>query len=100
MMDEYEKSGRDGYRAEFHDGVACSARDVEVFGSGEGRRFQEMCKRKPEFAVNYAALLLRHMGGGKQSHWGPIRRREVEIRKEAFDLFTKIRSEVEKEVSS
>jgi len=80
-----------GFQSVYHEGVQCSARDLLNSGIGEGVRFQEKCKLKPDFATRYAALLLRY----QRSHWGPIIRREVEVKESALDLFMEVRRLVE-----
>jgi peptidoglycan hydrolase-like protein with peptidoglycan-binding domain len=70
----------------FADGVECSETDWENYGAGEGRAFQKLCKCCPQFAVEAAAVALRHL----RQHWGPINRREVEVRPEANDLFADV----------
>jgi hypothetical protein len=66
--------------------VSCSQADWENYGSGEGRAFQKLCKSCPQFAVEAAAIGLRHL----RQHWGPINRREVEVRPEANDMFADV----------
>jgi hypothetical protein len=70
----------------FADGVTCSETDWENYGSGEGRDFQKLCKCCPQFAVEAAAIGLRHL----RQHWGPINRQEVEVRPEADDMFAEV----------
>lgn len=72
--------------AVFADDVSCSESDWENYGSGDGRDFQKLCKCCPQFAVEAAAVALRHL----RQHWGPINRREVEVRAEADDMFADV----------
>lgn len=67
----------------FEDGVSCSSSDWESYGSGDGYQYQEMAKHCPQFAVETAAVGLRNI----RQHWGPINRYEVEVLKEADDMF-------------
>ena len=67
----------------FREDVKCSASDLACFGKGDGRRFQVTAKAFPFFAVEAAGVGLRVI----RRHWGPINRREVEIRPEAANLF-------------
>ena len=70
-------------RAIFAEGVKCSAKNLENYGTGKGRQFQELCKTCPQFAVESAGVGLRHL----RKHWGPINRREAEVRVEADEMF-------------
>lgn len=70
----------------FANGVSCSESDWENYGSGDGRDFQDLCKHCPQFAVEAAAIGLRHL----RQHWGPINRHEVEVRHEADAMFADV----------
>lgn len=70
----------------FMQGVMPKPGDLEDFGAGEGREFQHLTKQCPAFAVAFAAIGLRHQPG----HWGPINRKEAELRPEAEDLFKQV----------
>ena len=67
----------------FSEGVSCSSSDWECFGSGEGYAYQELAKTCPQFACEMTAIGLRNI----RQHWGPINRKEAEVRREADDLF-------------
>ncbi len=67
------------YLSEFEDGVGCTDSEWESYGSGDGYKFQELCKKCPAFAVETHGLTLRNLC----NHYGPIIRMEVELRKEA-----------------
>ena len=56
------------------------------WGSGTGTEFQRLTKVSPAFAVEYAAVALRHI----RTHWEPINRKAAELRKEADDLFVSV----------
>lgn len=64
--------------ATFSPGIACPAADAVNWGEGEGTQWQALTKRCPAFAVEYAAVVLRH-GGGARGEFGPIRRKTPEI---------------------
>jgi hypothetical protein len=68
----------------FKAGVRYSDENFENFGRGKGREFQRLTKACPAFAVEFAALGLRNV----RTHWGPIVRKEAELRKEC-DLMLK-----------
>jgi hypothetical protein len=57
----------------FKEGVQCSAKDLENFGSGPAATFQRLSKECPAFAVEYAAVGLRHI----RKHWGPVNRKQI-----------------------
>jgi peptidoglycan hydrolase-like protein with peptidoglycan-binding domain len=90
LFDDYQRNGG-GYKSIFAEGVTCTARNLENFGSGDGLRFQQMCKDMPGFAVETAAIGLRHEGGEK-GHWGPIRRHEAELKREADEMLQQVQS--------
>jgi hypothetical protein len=70
----------------FREGVTRSPSPNE--GSGEGAAFQALCKSCPAFAVEAAAVGLRTI----RTHWGPITRREAEVRSEADSLLQQVQS--------
>jgi len=72
-----------GFLEAFKQGVICSASDFENFGTGDGAEFQRLSKAAPAFAVEFAAVGLRHL----RKHWGPINRGEVQLRADAEVLY-------------
>ena len=86
LMDYYAQDGADGEMDVFEEGVKCSKEDWEVYGSGEGATYQRMAKMMPAFACETAAIGLRNL----RQHWGPINRKEVQIRKEVDDMLKEI----------
>ena len=60
----------------FRQGVRCRASDLQNFALK--REFQRLTKECPAFAAEFAALGLRSF----RMNWGPINRREAEIRPE------------------
>ena len=75
-----------GFLEVFREGVRCSPASLENFGDGEGREFQRLSKECPAFAVEFAAVGLRHM----RRHWGPLNRKEAEIRPECDALLREV----------
>jgi hypothetical protein len=75
----------------FKQGVTCSAKDLENFGDGDGRDFQDLAKKCPAFAAEFAALALRH----RRKHWGPINARAAELKQECDDLFRQVQAIVD-----
>jgi len=70
----------------FRQGVVPHSGDLQNYGSGDGAKFQEMCKSNPQFAADCAAIGVRAV----RTHWGPINRREAQIRQEVIDLLIHI----------
>ena len=73
--------------------MTCKASDLQNAGSpGErGFQFQDLTKKCPAFAVELAALGLRHV----KSHWGPILRREAEVLPSSEELFIEVEEAIE-----
>lgn len=91
LFDAYDTDGDaplNGYEDVFSEGVSCSSEDWEVYGSGDGARYQWMAKHYPMFACETVAIGLRSL----RQHWGPINRKEVEIKEEADDMLRKIQA--------
>jgi hypothetical protein len=82
-----------GFVEIFKEGVRCRASDLQNIGSGKGREFQRLSKECPAFAVEFAALGLRLF----RTHWGPINRREVEVRPEGNVLLLQVQNFVDSE---
>lgn len=75
-----------GYLNTWSEGVSCSTTQWSCYGSGDGYVFQEMCKHIPTFAVETNAITLRNL----RQHYGPINRREAELRPNADLLFKEV----------
>ena len=86
LLEEYQANGGGGYREIFAEGVTPHRGDLDNCGSGTGLRFQQLCKDCPGFAVETAAVGLRNL----RTHWGPINRREAELRQEADDMLQQV----------
>lgn len=80
-----------GFIEIFREQVHCSARDLENFGVGDGAGFQRLTKACPAFAVEFAAVGLRHI----RTHWGPINRREAEILPDCDIMFRQVQEAVD-----
>lgn len=92
LFDQYERA-RDskgnceqGYLGHWEAGVSCSSADWSDYGSGSGADFQAMQKSIPTFAVECAAIGLRNL----RHHWGPINRKEAQLRLDADDMFKQV----------
>jgi hypothetical protein len=84
-----------GFLDVFKEGVRPSAASLRAnlrnFGSGKGKEFQRLCKECPAFAAEFAAVALRHI----RKHWGPIIRKQAQIRPECDALLRKVQAAVD-----
>jgi hypothetical protein len=78
----------DGFVSVFKEGVRCTAANLENYGSGPGAEFQRLSKACPAFAAEFAAVGLRV----DRSHWGPVNRREAEIRPECDAMLQEVQA--------
>lgn len=83
LADQYDKSSPQGYMSVFAEGVSCSSSSWSSYGSGAGYDFQETCKWSPVYAVETCGVTLRNL----RQHYGPINRKEAEIRLDADTMF-------------
>jgi hypothetical protein len=68
----------------FRQGVGTpSAHNQQTFGTGTGAEFQKLSKACPAFAVEYAAIVLRH----NCQYSGPIIRRTIDMPWQCIQLF-------------
>jgi Putative peptidoglycan binding domain len=91
LFDQYEKDSPQGYMGIFSEGVTCSSSDWACYGTGDGYRFQELCKFNPTFAVETCGITLRCL----RQHYGPINRKEAEVKREADDMFWRVQNLVD-----
>jgi hypothetical protein len=87
-----------GFVDVFKEGVHCGPDSFENFGTGDGMKFQRLSKECPAFAAEFAAVGLRHV----RTHWGPINRREAEVRPECDEMLQQVQNAVDRssEISS
>jgi peptidoglycan hydrolase-like protein with peptidoglycan-binding domain len=90
LMAEYSQSANKPscYLSQFDDGVSCSSSEWSCYGSGKGYDFQQMCKECPAFAVESHGLTLRNLC----NHYGPIIRKEVELKSDADRMFKQVQA--------
>lgn len=62
------------------------------FGSGQGYEFQKLAKSCPMFAAEWAAVTLRNL----RKHYGPINRKEAQVKSECGDMLSMIAQEVKR----
>jgi peptidoglycan hydrolase-like protein with peptidoglycan-binding domain len=77
-----------GFLDVFRDGVSPSASNLDVYGEGGGASYQWLSKYCPLFHVYVTALGLRSL----RQHWGPVNRREVELKTAADELLLEVES--------
>jgi hypothetical protein len=75
-----------GFADVFDEGITCKPIDRANFGEGDGQKFQRLTKQCPAFAAEVAALGLRHI----RMHWGPISRRQAEVRPECDAMLRRV----------
>lgn len=87
LFSEYS-ANPSGFLDVFREGVHCSASSLENFGSGQGMAFQKLSKDCPAFAAEIAAAGLRSV----RTHWGPINRREAQVRPECDAMLQEVQA--------
>ena len=73
----------------FSSHISCGPREAENFGSGNGADWQKLTKACPAFATEYGAVVLRRHGG-RRGEFGPIRRKDAELRKSCDRMLQKV----------
>jgi hypothetical protein len=86
LMAHFDRDNADCYMQTFAQAVSCTSSEWSCYGSGDGYRFQEMCKSCPTFCAQACAVGLRVI----RQHWGPIGRYEVELKEGADHMFKAI----------
>lgn len=81
MYNNYVASNAGCYLSVWSAGVTCSATDAVNWGTGVGKTWQGLTKECPSFGAEFAAVLIRK-SGGTQGEFGPLRRKEAELRPE------------------
>jgi len=82
LLQEYW-ANPNGFLPTFQNGVSLKKDDLANFGSGDGAKFQFLSKYAPAFHVFVTGVGLRYL----RQHWGPINRSEVEVKREANEMF-------------
>jgi hypothetical protein len=76
----------------YSEGVTCDAANWKNWGTGaDGLRFQELEKKCPGFAADYAAVMLR-VKGGSRGHYGPLRTKAAEIKQECDAMLEEVQT--------
>jgi hypothetical protein len=91
LFKEYQ-NGKGCFLDLWKEGVSQSycAKQGPLYGSGDGRKFQELSRTCPAFAAEFAAIVIRNL----KSHYGPLKRKEAEFAPECRAMFTAIREAV------
>jgi hypothetical protein len=80
-----------GFVVIFHEGVNCTPKNLENFGSGDGKKFQKLSKECPAFAAEFAAVGLRNI----RKHWGPINTKKAQVLAASDAMFKQVQNAVE-----
>ena len=88
LMDQFLAGLHPTYLDAYSEGVSCSSSDWSNFGSGRGEDFQRLSKEAPAMAAWHAALVSRT----RCDHYGPLIRKESELRAEANTMLTAVRA--------
>jgi len=93
LMEEYADPRNEAtcYYNAFAEDVECHDGEWDCYGSGAGYEFQKLCKDCPPIAVETAALTLRNLA----NHYGPIIRRETELKADADNLFLAVQKYID-----
>jgi len=91
VFNDYRAEKLAGYQEVFKEEVTCSSENWKCYGSGDGYEFQELSKSSPAFAAEANAITLRHL----RQHYGPINRKEAELRTEADTLLRQVQEYID-----
>lgn len=88
LFEEYQQDEvvNQGAVEVFSQEVKCDEESWSVYGSGDGAQYQRMAKALPAFACETCAIGLRNL----RQHWGPINRKEVQIRVEVDSMLREV----------
>jgi peptidoglycan hydrolase-like protein with peptidoglycan-binding domain len=95
LLQEYW-ANPNGFLPTFQNGVKLDKDDLANFGSGDGAKFQFLSKYSPAFHVFVTGVGLRYL----RQHWGPISRKEVELRREADEMLLEVQHLLSEDASS
>lgn len=80
-----------GFVDTFKQGVTCSAKNWQNWGTGPGAAYQQLCKTCPAFAAEFAGVGVRVL----RQHWGTINNKAVEIRRDADAMLLAVQNAVD-----
>jgi hypothetical protein len=93
LFAEFKAQPSPSYLDVFKEGVRCKEANLENFGEGDGREFQKLSKECPFFALAFTAIGLRNI----RRHWGPINRRDAEVKPDADAMFMEVQKLVDRD---
>jgi uncharacterized protein YfiM (DUF2279 family) len=93
MYQKYKANTKACFLNQFKEGVSCSASNWKNWGTGDGMTWQQLTKDCPAFALEYASVVLRS-NGGAAGEFGPIRRKDVELRPECDSMLKQVQDYV------
>lgn len=93
LFENYRTTPSDGFIDVFKIGVTARPGELKNHGKGMGVEFQALCKSCPAFAVEYAAVAFRN----NRKHWGPITRREAEIKQSCNQMLKDVQAAVDRD---
>jgi hypothetical protein len=88
LLNEYWNDPN-GFGPTFRRGLYPDSGQLDCYGSGDGARYQWLARYSPAFAALVTGVGMRLLGG-EEGHWGPIRRREVQIVPEFDELLLSV----------
>lgn len=94
MIAKYKVSKAGCFLDVFQDKVKCKPGNEKNWGEGDGAIYQQTAKECPAFATEYAAVLLRTLGGTK-GEFGPLRKKAAEINPDCDGMFKQVQTLVE-----
>lgn len=93
LFKDFAAAATPSYADTFKEGVRPKGAELDNYGAGDGRDFQKLTKECPFFAVQFAAVGLRNI----RKHWGPINRRQAEVKPEAEAMFAEVQKRVDRD---
>src|SRR5215813_5694121 len=94
LYERYKQRPLSGFLVNFRHGVTCQVPGTDggaIFGTGDGKDFQEFSKECPAFTAELAALAIRV----RANHFGPINKNKIEIVQSCWDLLQEIESAID-----
>lgn len=90
LLDQYTMNPN-GFRNDFQEGVTLKSSDLGGFGTGAGAKYQFLSKFAPAFHALVSGVGMRNL----RQHWGPLNRREAELKAEADQMLQAVQALVE-----
>lgn len=97
LFAEY-KADPNGFRPDFTQGLYPNTGNLDNYGSGDGCYYQWLSKYCPAFHCLITAIGMRRLGG-EDGHWGPIRRKEVQLVQAVDDMLLDVQQAMMGEVA-